>query len=126
MNHTALVSKQTRPNETIEYIISGVPQGAKYEISVQTDAKNSIAANISANAVPLPVPQLMSVRFEKNGSYIVTWKDIKGFHEKYVFTFGCLSFRKKLNNCNLSILDSRIKLSFGMKLEMIMIQNQLQ
>ena len=85
LNHTALVSKQTRPNETNEYILSGVPQGAKYEISVSTDAKNSIAANISANAVPLPVPQLMSVRFEKNGSYIVTWRDIKGFHEKYVF-----------------------------------------
>lgn len=81
------MTKQSQPNKTNEYILSGVPQGAKYEISVKTDAKNSIAANISANAVPLPVPQLMSVRFEKNGSYIVTWRDIKGFHEKYVQHF---------------------------------------
>lgn len=90
LNHTALVSKQSRPNETNEYILSGVPQGAQYEISVSTDAKNSIAANITANSVPLPVPQLMSVHSEKNGSYVVTWRDIKGFHEKYVFILELL------------------------------------
>lgn len=59
-----------------------VPRGAKYEISVMTTLFGSAPANITASSHPLPAPRLMSVYPEKNGSYVVMWKEVRDVQEK--------------------------------------------
>jgi sortilin-related receptor len=68
-----VVSNET----TLSHTFHDIPRGAKYEISVQTDVHDSIKANITAAAMPLPAPRLMSIYPEKNGSYVVFWKEVK-------------------------------------------------
>ena len=40
--------------------------------------------------MPLPAPRLMSIYPEKNGSYVVAWKEVKDMgNEKYVLSQMC-------------------------------------
>lgn len=68
---------ESKANSTLIHTLSGIPRGAKYEISVSTDVKGASSANITAAANPLPAPRLMSIYPEKNGSYVVVWKEVK-------------------------------------------------
>lgn len=77
LNQTTHVKVDSKANSSITHTFHGVPRGAKYEISVATDAKNAVPANITATASPLPAPRLMSIYPEKNGSYVVVWKEVK-------------------------------------------------
>ena len=76
-NETTHVKVSSSTNATLYHTFSEVPRGAKYEISVATDVRNSMASNITATAMPLPAPRLMSIYPEKNGSYVVAWKEVK-------------------------------------------------
>lgn len=77
LNKSSHVKIPSKTNSTLIHTYTGIPRGAKYEISVSTDARNAIAANITAAANPLPAPRLMSIYPEKNGSYVVVWKEVK-------------------------------------------------
>lgn len=77
LNQTSHIKIDSRGNSTLVHTFSGIPRGAKYEITVATDARGAIPANITAEAEPLPAPRLMSIYPEKNGSYVVVWKEIK-------------------------------------------------
>lgn len=77
LNQTSHVKVSSNGNSTLVHSFHGIPRGAKYEISVATDAKNAIPANITAAANPLPAPRLMSIYPEKNGSYVVVWREVK-------------------------------------------------
>lgn len=77
LNKTSHVKIDTRSNATLVHTFSGIPRGAKYEINVATDAVGAVPANITASANPLPAPRLMSIYPEKNGSYVVVWKEVK-------------------------------------------------
>lgn len=77
LNQTTHVKVNSAGNASLIHTFHGIPRGAKYEISVATDAKNAIPANITAAAAPLPAPRLMSIYPEKNGSYVVVWKEVK-------------------------------------------------
>lgn len=77
LNETTHVTVKSGSNSSLIHTFHGVPRGAKYDISVATDAKGAIPANITAAASPLPAPRLMSIYPEKNGSYVVVWKEVK-------------------------------------------------
>lgn len=77
LNHTTQVRVKSGLNSTLVHTFHGVPRGAKYEIHVATDAQGAVPANITAAASPLPAPRLMSIYPEKNGSYVVVWKEVK-------------------------------------------------
>lgn len=77
LDKTAHVKFSSNNKAKLVHTFKGVPRGAKYEISITTAAKGSIPANITASAHPLPAPKLMSVYPEKNGSYVVMWKEIR-------------------------------------------------
>lgn len=77
LNVPVSVKVDSKTNSSITHTFHNIPRGAKYEISVATDAKNAIPANITATASPLPAPRLMSIYPEKNGSYVVMWKEVK-------------------------------------------------
>lgn len=77
LNLTSHVKIDSRSNSTLVHTFSGIPRGAKYEITVATDARGAIPANITVTANPLPAPRLMSIYPEKNGSYVVVWKEVK-------------------------------------------------
>lgn len=77
MNRTSRVIIKSNDNKTLSHTFEGIPLGAKYEISVETNTANAVPANISVNAVPLPAPTQLKVYPEKNGTHIVFWKDVK-------------------------------------------------
>lgn len=77
LNQPSRVEINSNGNSSITHTFHGIPRGAKYEISVSTTAKNAVPANITAAASPLPAPRLMSIYPEKNGSYVVVWKEVK-------------------------------------------------
>lgn len=77
LNRTTHVKVESKSNETLRHTFHEIPRGAKYEISVATDVKDSIKASIIAAAMPLPAPRLMSIYPEKNGSYVVAWREVK-------------------------------------------------
>ena len=77
LNKLSHVRIQSKTNSTLIHTYTGIPRGAKYEISVSTDARGAIASYITAAANPLPAPRLMSIYPEKNGSYVVVWKEVK-------------------------------------------------
>lgn len=82
LNKTAHVKVESKSNATLRHTFHEIPRGAKYEISVATDVKDSIRANITATAMPLPAPLLMSIYPEKNGSYVVAWKEVKDMNNE--------------------------------------------
>lgn len=77
LNQVSHVSINSQSNSSMIHTLHGIPRGAKYEINVATDARGAIPANITAAANPLPAPRLMSIYPEKNGSYVVMWKEVK-------------------------------------------------
>lgn len=77
LNQTSHVKIDSKANSTLVHTFHGIPRGAKYEINVATDATGAVSANITAAANPLPAPRLMSIYPEKNGSYVVVWKEVK-------------------------------------------------
>lgn len=77
LDKTSHVRVASGNNSSLVHTFGGVPRGARYEINITTAAKGSVAANITASAHPLPAPKLMSVYPEKNGSYVVMWKEIR-------------------------------------------------
>lgn len=77
LNQTTHVRVDANGNSTIRHTFHDIPRGAKYIISVSTDAKDALNSNITATAMPLPAPRLMSIYPEKNGSYVVAWKEVK-------------------------------------------------
>lgn len=86
LNQTARIKVSTKSNFTLSHTFHDIPRGAKYEIQVSTDVKDSNIANITATAMPLPAPRLMSIYPEKNGSYVVAWKEVKDMgNEKFIY-----------------------------------------
>jgi hypothetical protein len=77
LNRTTHVKVESKTNETLRHTFHEIPRGAKYEVSVATDVKDSIKATIIAPAQSLPAPRLMSIYPEKNGSYVVAWREVK-------------------------------------------------
>ena len=77
LNHPSHIKVDSKLNSSLSHTFIGIPRGAKYEISVATEARDAIPANITASAAPLPAPRLMSIYPEKNGSYVVVWKEVK-------------------------------------------------
>jgi sortilin-related receptor len=77
LNQTVHVKVESKTNATVRHTFHEIPRGAKYEIAVYTDVKDAIRTNITATAMPLPAPRLMSIYPEKNGSYVVAWKEVK-------------------------------------------------
>jgi hypothetical protein len=77
LNQTTHVKVTSTTNATIRHIFHDIPRGAKYEIGVATDVKDSQGAAIIATAMPLPTPRLKSIYPEKNGSYFVEWREVK-------------------------------------------------
>lgn len=82
LNQTSFVKIESNTNGTMKHIFHGIPRGAKYEITVSTDTKDAIPVNITAAAMPLPAPRLQSIYPEKNGSYVVEWREIKDLHDE--------------------------------------------
>lgn len=83
MNKEASVVVQTRnKTSSLVHTFSGIPRGARYEISVVSSVQGAVPANLTASAHPLTAPKLMSVYPEKNGSYVVMWKEVRDVQEK--------------------------------------------
>uniref|UniRef100_W4VRP1 Sortilin-related receptor n=1 Tax=Corethrella appendiculata TaxID=1370023 RepID=W4VRP1_9DIPT len=68
-------------NKTMQHTFNDIPRGAVYDISVSTNAKNSEMVNSIVYAPSLPAPTQLKVWAEKNGSYVVYWKEVKDFDD---------------------------------------------
>lgn len=81
LNKTSHVEIKSDSNKTLTHSFGGIRRGGRYEICVATNSPNAVPANITALAQPLPAPSQLKVYPEKNGSYVVFWKEITDFKE---------------------------------------------
>lgn len=80
LNKTSRVELRTTFNRTLLHTFTEIPFGASYSISVATNIKEAISTSVTAFSPPLPMPKQLKVWPEKNGSYVVYWKEIQDFN----------------------------------------------
>lgn len=69
-------------NRTLSHVFTGIPDGAVYDLSVSTSVPGAEPAKQVVFAQPLPMPTQLKVFPEKNGSYVVIWKDNLDFKQE--------------------------------------------
>lgn len=81
LNKTSVVELRASFNRSLSHIFTGIHDGASYDVSVSTSVPGAQPAQQLAFAPPLPMPTQLKVFPEKNGSYVVLWKEITGFNQ---------------------------------------------
>lgn len=66
----------------MSHVFNDIPNGASYLVKVSTSVLGAQAAEQIVNAPPLPMPTQLKVFPEKNGSYVVLWKEVALFKQE--------------------------------------------
>lgn len=76
-NTTAMVElTHLAKNHTMEHKFLGIKDGAVFNVSVSSPGKTAIPVVQKVYAPALPSPRQLKVYPEKNGTYVVYWKEI--------------------------------------------------
>jgi len=75
---------QPTKEKAVSHTFNNIPHGASYNITISTNTKNAELAYTEVKAPPLPIPQQLKVWPEKNGTFVVYWKEIEEMDEKFV------------------------------------------
>lgn len=75
-NKTKTVDVKRKGDKVLSHKFSGVLDGAVYNISIRTTARNAEPVSMKLHAPPLPSVRQIKVNQEKNGTYIVYWHDV--------------------------------------------------
>lgn len=82
LNRTSVVERKASFNRTLSHIFTGIPDGASYDVKVSTSVPGAQPATQLVFAPPLPTPKQLKVFPEKNGSYVVIWKEHTEFKQE--------------------------------------------
>lgn len=82
LNVTSVVELKPSYNRSLTHSFSSIPDGASYDINVSTAVPGAKPATQLVFASPLPVPTQLKVFPEKNGSYVVLWKEVALFKQE--------------------------------------------
>lgn len=82
LNKTSIVERMASFNRTLSHIFHGIPDGASYDIKVSTSVSDAQPAQMLVFAPPLPMPTQLKVFPEKNGSYVVAWRENLEFKQE--------------------------------------------
>lgn len=77
-----MVERKASANRTLSHMFEGIPDGASYNVSVSTSVHGAQAAELLVFAPPLPMPTQLKVFPEKNGSFVVIWKENAEFKQE--------------------------------------------
>lgn len=75
-NKTQNAELKRRGTKFLSHTIQDVPDGAVYNVSISTNAKNAEKVTKTIRAPPLPHVQQLKVRPQDNGTYVVYWHEI--------------------------------------------------
>lgn len=78
-NKTAIVKLQTKTlgsDKIMKHQFGGIQDGAVFNVSIATDAQGAEPVVLKVYAPALPSPRQLQVIPEKNGSYVVYWKEV--------------------------------------------------
>lgn len=75
-NKTQTAELKRKGTKFLSHVIQDVPDGAVYNISISTNAKNAEKVTVTVKAPPLPPVRQLKVYPEKNGTYVVYWHEI--------------------------------------------------
>lgn len=76
-NKTSTVEVKRKGSKLLSHKFSSIPDGAVFNISISTNAKNAEAITLKVSAPPLPVVRQLKVYPEKNGTYVIYWHHVK-------------------------------------------------
>ena len=85
MNKTTTVEIKPSSNKTLSHTFYNISRGAVYEVGVSTNIYGAKSVSTVVDAPKLPTPKELRVWLEKNGTYVVYWKNAQDIHdeEKY-------------------------------------------
>lgn len=75
-NKSQTVDVRRKGDKTLSHRFLGMLDGAVYNVSISTTAKDAEAVTMKLHAPPLPSVRQIKVNQETNGSYIVYWNDV--------------------------------------------------
>lgn len=81
LNKTSVIERKPSFNRTLSHTFTGIPNGAVYDIRVSTSVPGAESAKQEVYAPPLPIPSQLKVFPEKNGSFVVIWKEVLDYKE---------------------------------------------
>lgn len=95
-NKSKTVDVKRKGEKTLTHKFAGALDGAVYNISIATTAKNAEAVTMKLHGPPLPPVRQIKVSQEKNGTYVVHWHDVMANDKRlvtsiYIFQLICLS-----------------------------------
>jgi hypothetical protein len=79
-------------NKTMSHTLAGIQDGAKYVVTVSTNRPEAETVTVFCEARQLPTPRRLTVWPEKNGSFVVYWKEIEDFNTDVEFTYEIVAY----------------------------------
>lgn len=76
-NKTTSVELKRKGTKFLTHKFSSIPDGAVFNVSISTNAKDAEPITLRVEAPALPVVRRLKVWQEKNGTYVVYWHDVK-------------------------------------------------
>lgn len=82
-NKTSSVELNRKADKLLSHRFINIPDGAVYNVSISSNAKNAESVTIKVPAPPLPsVRQLKVYDIENNGTYAVYWHEVNANDKK--------------------------------------------
>lgn len=75
-NRTAAVELKRKGEKLLSHKFKDIPDGAVYNLNISTSAKNAEPVSLKVHAPPLPAVRQLKVIPEKNGTFVVFWREV--------------------------------------------------
>lgn len=85
LNNTDTYELKHSGDKQMSHTFSNIHNGAIFNVSISTKSKNAQSVVQKVYAPALPAPRQLTVYPEKNGTYVVYWKEVTNLKEEYVF-----------------------------------------
>lgn len=113
-NKSKTVEVKRKGDRILTHRFSNALEGALYNISIATTAKNAEAVSVRLHGPALPAVRQIKVNQEKNGTYVVYWHDIMANDKRLVDIDIHLGFQRK--SIILMLLSSSFQCSYVCRL----------
>lgn len=82
LNNTAMAELKHSGDKIMNHKFVNIPNGAVFNVSIRTKSLTSKVVERQVYSPPLPIVRQLKVYPEKNGTYVIYWKEVAMDDEK--------------------------------------------